>query len=677
MPITHFSPAPTDATTQSILLVEGYDALAVAISSALKKFAPVHTIRVARTLEEAESAATEMPPELFVLDLDPAPTGDVDFLVKLQSRCPEARVLVIASGVSRELRAERGTAGAVQFIDKPFDLGEFGAAVQALLGPWAMPPSDSFRGTLRDLHVVDIVQLKCLALSSAVVRLGTPTGQAGEIHFYHGQIVHAATGRLAGLAALEEIVRWRGGRITESKLPEGAPKTIPDQPWAVLLLAAVRKASEHQKAAARQIAAATPPPPPPPTPRKPSKTILAIDDTEMLLIFAADVLGTANSDFDVVTALTGREGLKLAASIRPDLILLDYSLTDMTGADVCRGLLMLEATARIPVLMMSGHLPELANTAATYGNVRATLPKPFLSGALIDAVDKLLAAGPLPHAPPLPPPPIAPAPIPPPPPPPSAPTLPVPPPVTQTEPPTAPPLPIPPQSSGAPNGHGNGQPKSTGPATASVTFAAPEAQSPLTRILPGVTSLPSPPGEIGKDVRVTFALAVMAMQLRPDFQMDAMQLMPLDAPVGMRVADGGDLSMLVEIGFRMGPMELTPEGRLGTMLLIPTSQPPQLAPGSNAFTVDAVRARPGAQERVVELTAGPTEAMRVHLAARFEFLSVELSPTFEVVAVILRAREAEALIGPGGGSTTSPFVIERAELDETGRLRGLFVKANR
>ncbi|MGI8430986.1 MAG: response regulator, partial [Chthoniobacterales bacterium] len=384
MPISPSSSAPTDATTQGILLVEGYDALAVAIASALKKFAPLHTIRVARTLGEAEAAATEMRPELFVLDLDPAPAGDVDFLVKLQSRCPEARVLVIASGVSRELRAERGTAGAVQFIDKPFDLGEFGAAVQALLGPWAIPPSDSFRGTLRDLHVVDIVQLKCLALSSAVVRLGTPSGQAGEIHFHHGQISHAVTGRLSGLAALQEIVRWRGGRITESKLPDDAPKTIPDQPWAVLLLEAVRKTSEHPKAAARKTAGAAPPPPPPPPPaKKPGKTILVIDDTEMLLIFAADVLATANSDFEVVTALMGREGLKLAASLRPDLILLDYSLMDMTGADVCRGLLMQEATARIPVLMMSGHLPELANTAAAYGNVVTTLPKPFLSGALI------------------------------------------------------------------------------------------------------------------------------------------------------------------------------------------------------------------------------------------------------------------------------------------------------
>lgn len=58
--------------------------------------------------------------------------------------------------------------------------------------------------------------------------------------------------------------------------------------------------------------------------------------------------------------------MKLATELRPDLILLDYSLTDTTGAEVCRGLLGNEATARIPVLLMSGHLPEIANTAARY-----------------------------------------------------------------------------------------------------------------------------------------------------------------------------------------------------------------------------------------------------------------------------------------------------------------------
>ena len=124
-----------------------------------------------------------------------------------------------------------------------------------------------------------------------------------------------------------------------------------------------------------------------------------IDDTEMLLVFVADVLATADQTLQIMTAQTGNEGLRLAASARPDLVLLDYSLTDMTGDKVCRALLENELTAQIPVLMMSGHLTELTRTAEAYGNVVAALSKPFLSGALIRAVEKALAAGPLPKAP--------------------------------------------------------------------------------------------------------------------------------------------------------------------------------------------------------------------------------------------------------------------------------------
>ncbi len=640
--------------------MEGYDALAVAIASALKKFAPLHTIRVAPTLAEAETAAAEMNPELFVLDLDPAPAGDVDFMAKLQSLCPEARMLVIAAGTSRELRAERGTASAVQFIEKPFDLGEFGAAVQALLGPWATPPSDSSRGTLRDLHVVDVMQLKCLALSTAMVKLESSGGRTGEIHFQHGQITHAATQHASGMKALEDIVRWPGGRISEHKLPEDAPKTVGDQPWPAVLLHIVRKAAEH---APRK----PPPAAPPPAPKPPRKKILAIDDTEMLLIFAADVLGTAHSNFEIVTALTGAEGIKLAASLQPDLILLDYSLTDMTGADVCRQLLLNDRSARIPVLMMSGHLPELAHTAATFGNVVATLPKPFLSGALIEAVDKLLDAGPLPEKPQPPEPPPAE----------SAPKQAAPPAASA---PSAQPESVPLPRPSAPNGHGNGHgpTKNSGPASTSAVLATPAVETERSRF-PAVGVAPVATEEASaKEVMLTFPLTIVAMQLRPDLHMDSMHLKPLDAPASVRVPDNGEIGFLVETSFRMGQAQLTPEGFIDTLILFPTANAPRLAPGSNAFAVQAVRTEGSPKERVVELTAATeSEAMRVHLAARFDFLTVELSPTFEVVAVILRARGRDVLIGPGAASTIAPFGIDQAQVDESGRIRELFVSSPR
>ncbi len=395
--------------------MEEYSALGVAISVALHKFAPLHGVQVAHSFEEAETIAATMRPELFVLDLDPPPSGEIEFFNQLKAQYPEARALVIAAGTSRELRTERGTGSAIQFIEKPFDLAEFGAAVQALLGPWAVLPTPGLRGTLRDLQVIDLLELKCLAGGTALVQVESADGKVGEIHFQKGQICHAATDSVTGLIALEEMVRWTGALLTETELPLDVPRTI-DIDWRVVLLGIIRKMESLRR---RKASAVTPPPARPPA--KKGKKILVIDDTEMLLIFVADVLATADQNFQILTAPSGAEGLELAASERPDLILLDYSLTDTTGDKICRALLENPVTARIPVLMMSGHLTELSKTAEEYENVAMAMPKPFLSGALINAVEKLLAAGPLPPAsrrepappaPPAPPPPVEkPAPV--------------------------------------------------------------------------------------------------------------------------------------------------------------------------------------------------------------------------------------------------------------------------
>lgn len=636
---------PPVAGAKGILLVEEYEALTIAISAALKKFAPAHDVRVARSLGAAEKAAAELEPELFVLDLDPPPAGDVDFFGKLQRRYPGARVLVIAAGTSPELRAERGPAGAVQFIEKPFDLGEFGAAVQALLGPWAASPSDSFRGTLRDLHVIDIVQLKCLSLSTLVVHLATTEGQTGEIHFRNGEVWHARTGELIGEPAFDEIVRWPAGKFSEKEMPEGGPRSI-DAPWAVLLLQAVRKATENPFV----------PLPSPPASARPmlaplGKSILVIDDTEMLLIFAADVLGSMESNFEITTSAMGHEGLLLAAELRPDLILLDYSLTDTTGAEVCRGLLENEGTARIPVLLMSGHLPELANTADRYGNVVMTLPKPFLSGDLIAAVEKILAQGPLSQAPALPP--VEKPPAPPP-------VVPSPP---KAEPEAAP---HPRAKVVLPNGHGNGHAKSAAPA-ASISISA--------LLTPSKAPAPTPEGV--KTVSVTFSMEVLAMQLTPAFQMVSLQLKPAESAVAVRMVNEGELGLLVETGFRIGPAQLSGHGRLGTILLFPTQQPPGLAAAENSFTVNTVRTSPGEKSRVVELTSAQNATMRVRLTAHFEFVRVELSPKFEVAAVVLRAHGLDVQVGTGEGDATAPFELVETQLAASGQLSELSVRAVR
>ncbi|HXA09185.1 MAG TPA: response regulator [Chthoniobacterales bacterium] len=638
---------------RGILLIEDYSALGVAISSALHKFAPLHGVQVARTFAEGEAAAAAMRPELFVIDLDPPPLGDVEFFNKLKAQYPDARVLAIAAGTSHELRAERGTAGAIQFIEKPFDLAEFGAAVQALLGPWGLPPSTHCRGTLRDLHLVDIVQLKCLALSTAVIRLETADGKLGEIFFQGGKIRHAATGVTRGLDALEDIFRWKGATLSEAELTGDCPRTI-DVAWPTLLLPFVRQLAEQERksigAAAAQSA----------TVAKTGRKILVIDDTEMLLVFVADVLATADQTFQIITAPTGAEGLRLAQTARPDLVLLDYCLTDMTGDKVCRAMLENEVTAQIPILMMSGHVTELNRTAEDYENVVASLPKPFLSGELINAVEKLLAKGPLPSTP-------RPKATP-------KPTSVVPTPAPK--PPPAPPAEARPTP--LPNGHGIGAtevaPKPPPPAE----VPPPASDAPKSKILeqPAWPTPPAPPPTARQaEVSVTFSLQVDSLQITPSLRMEGMRLQPVSSTVAVQMAGRTELhGVPLEAGFRLGTITLR-DGHVETVRLIPTRQPPQLPAAGSSFAIGAMSLQPENAHQNIRLTSQANKSMRVRLTAPFALLTVELTAGFEVAAVLLEPRGSTVLVRNGSASVSAPFEIQEVELSGAAELRALIVRA--
>jgi CheY-like chemotaxis protein len=81
-------------------------------------------------------------------------------------------------------------------------------------------------------------------------------------------------------------------------------------------------------------------------------TILVVDDNVHLQIAFKKIL--MSSGYRVETAGDGEEGLRLATSIKPDVILLDMMLPKLGGLDVLLALKADRATASIPVIALSG-----------------------------------------------------------------------------------------------------------------------------------------------------------------------------------------------------------------------------------------------------------------------------------------------------------------------------------
>jgi CheY-like chemotaxis protein len=227
--------------------------------------------------------------------------------------------------------------------------GDFVTLVEALLAPGGQAEGERFQGTLSDLHIADIIQLKCISGATSMLEFTGPRGEKARVYFENGQVRHATTPGKEGLAAFNEIVDWKGGMISEVPVPHGTPHTI-DIEWQMLLMDAVRTMDESRSAASDAIASRVP--------RAAAvHKILVIDDSAMLLSFVKEILEEQN--YQMSTAATADEGLRSCRSSLPDLVLLDFVLPDMKGDEVCRRLMEDPATARIPVVYMSGFGSDL------------------------------------------------------------------------------------------------------------------------------------------------------------------------------------------------------------------------------------------------------------------------------------------------------------------------------
>lgn len=361
-------------------MLEADEQLASAILTALREAAPAAIVDRASSIEDAQRLVMSAKPDLFVLDADATANLGQDFLFDLRTSHPNARAIILTAAHLSAYREQAAGIGAIHFLEKPFPHGDFVDLVGALLRPSSQPDSERFQGTLSELHLADIIQLKCMSGSTSGLEFTGPQGEKARIYFENGQVRHATAPGREGVAAFNEIVNWKGGKISEVSGYAAVPRSI-DIDWQVLLMEAVRKLDESgaQRATGRARTSA-------------KRKVLVIDDSLMLANYVKEILSEAN--YDVTLADTGEEGLRAAGENAPELILLDYLLPDMKGGEVAGRLRENTATADIPVVFMSGFGAELEADRAANPNVIGALNKPFTSDLLLKTVETHLPKSP-------------------------------------------------------------------------------------------------------------------------------------------------------------------------------------------------------------------------------------------------------------------------------------------
>jgi two-component system KDP operon response regulator KdpE len=107
--------------------------------------------------------------------------------------------------------------------------------------------------------------------------------------------------------------------------------------------------------------------------------ILVVDDEPQIL--RALRIDLQARQYDVMTAMTGVEALRVATDEHLDLVILDLGLPDMDGVEVVTAL---RRSAPVPILVLSGRLHSASKVEALDAGADDYVTKPF-------AIDELLA----------------------------------------------------------------------------------------------------------------------------------------------------------------------------------------------------------------------------------------------------------------------------------------------
>lgn len=125
-----------------------------------------------------------------------------------------------------------------------------------------------------------------------------------------------------------------------------------------------------------------------PNTAKPTKTILIVEDSPTQAVHLQSAL--SHKGLEVLCAVNGRVGIRLAQEVHPDLIILDVQMPEVNGYEVARTLKASTDTSDIPIIMFTRQdTPEAVQLGLQIGAVDYIPKDAFAHAVLLETIRQM------------------------------------------------------------------------------------------------------------------------------------------------------------------------------------------------------------------------------------------------------------------------------------------------
>ena len=122
---------------------------------------------------------------------------------------------------------------------------------------------------------------------------------------------------------------------------------------------------------------------------KPAKTVLIVEDNELNMKLFHDLLEAHG--YDTLQTRDGMEALKLARQHRPDLILMDIQLPEVSGLEVTKWIKEDDDLKSIPIIAVTAFAMKGDEEKIREGGCEDYIAKPISVTKFLESVQKFLS----------------------------------------------------------------------------------------------------------------------------------------------------------------------------------------------------------------------------------------------------------------------------------------------